>query len=256
MTSATLVLKAIVVDDEPLARQKLRQLLEGHAHVRWIGEAADGLRAVRVIEELRPDVVFLDIRLPGLSGLDVLRRIRHAPAVIFTTAFDQFAVNAFELAAVDYLLKPFGRTRFLAAIDRVHALLSAPGRAGIFGRLRQVSEPKYLDRLFVRDRDTVRPLRASTVQHFEANDDTAFVYAAGARYRLNMSLTDLEGRLDPAVFLRVHRRFLVNLDHVQSFTPIPGSRFEVRLKDGTLLPASRQRSKFVRARGIGARSLA
>ena len=244
-------ISVVIVDDEPLARQKLRRLFEADSGFAVIGEAGDGEGALRVLAATRPILVCLDIRLPGLSGLDVLRKAEpRPPAVIFTTAFDQYAVSAFELAAVDYLLKPFSRDRFLAAVERARVWIAAANGEPASERLREVTEPGYLTRLFVRERGVVRPIRTSAVQHLESNDDYVTVQTSeGGRFDLETTMTALEGRLDPATFLRIHRRFIVNMDHVSSIAPIDGSRFEVKMRDGTALAASRQRSRVLRERG-------
>lgn len=241
----------VIVDDEPLARQKLRKLFDADPGFQVVGEAGDGEGALRVLAATRPALVCLDIRMPGLSGLDVLRQADPRPAaVIFTTAYDQFAVSAFELAAVDYLLKPFSRDRFLAAVERARLWIAAAQGAGVGDRLREVSASGYLTRLFVRERGAVRPLRLSVVQHLESNDDYVTVHTvARERFDIGITMAALEARLDPASFLRVHRRFIVNTDHVTAFAPIDGARFEVRLRDGTVLAASRQRSRLLRERG-------
>jgi len=244
-------ISVVIVDDEPLARQKLRHLFEADRGFEIVGEAGDGEGAVRVIAATRPALVCLDIRLPGLSGLDVLRQADPRPAaVIFTTAFDQYAVSAFELAAVDYLLKPFSRDRFLAAVERARVWIAAAQGEPVGDRLREVTEPGYLTRLFVRDRGTIRPLRMAVVQHVESNDDDVTVHATGGeRFDMPVTMAALESRLDPACFLRIHRRFIVNMDHVTSFAPLDGSRFQVTMRDGTTLSVSRQRSRLLRERG-------
>ena len=244
-------ISVVIVDDEPLARQKLRHLFERDSGFAIVGEAGDGEGAIRVIAATRPTLVCLDIRLPGLSGLDVLRQADpRPPAVIFTTAYDQYAVSAFELAAVDYLLKPFSRDRFLAAVERARVWIAAAQGAPVGERLREVTAPGYLTRLFVRDRGTIRPLRMSAVQHVESNDDDVTVHATGGeRFNMPVTMAALEDRLDPACFLRIHRRFIVNMDHVTSIAPIDGSRFEVTMRDGTTLSVSRQRSRMLRERG-------
>jgi two-component system LytT family response regulator len=244
-------ISVVIVDDEPLARQKLRRLFDADASFQVVGEAGDGEGAIRVLAATRPSLVCLDIRLPGLSGLDVLRQAEPRPvAVIFTTAYDQFALSAFELAAVDYLLKPFSRDRFLAAVERARRWIAASQGAPAGERLREVSESGYLTRLFVRERGTVRPVRLSAVQHLESNDDYVTVHLTSReRFEMGVTMAALETRLDPASFLRVHRRFIVNMDHVSSIAPIDGSRFEVRMRDGTVLAASRQRSRLLRERG-------
>jgi two-component system LytT family response regulator len=243
-------IRVVIVDDEPLARQKLRRLFEADPGFHVVGEAGDGEGALRVLATAKPTLVCLDIRMPGLSGLDVLRQADpRPPAVIFTTAYDQFAVSAFELAAVDYLLKPFSRDRFLAAVERARLWIAAKEGAPA-DRLREISEVGYLTRLFVRERGSVRPLRISAIQHLESNDDYVTIHTtAQERFDMGVTMAALETRLDPASFLRVHRRFIVNMDHVKAMTPIDGSRFEVTMRDGTVLAASRQRSRLLRERG-------
>lgn len=244
-------ISVVIVDDEPLARQKLRRLFEADPGFQVVGEAGDGEGAIRALAALKPALVCLDIRMPGLSGLDVLRQADPRPAaVIFTTAYDQFAVSAFELAAVDYLLKPFSRDRFLAAVERARVWIAAAQGTPAGDRLQEVSQSGFLTRLFVRERGSVRPLRMSAVQHLESNDDYVTVHTtAKERFDMGVTMAALEERLDPASFLRVHRRFIVNMDHVTGISPIDGSRFEVTMRDGTVLAASRQRSRILRERG-------
>ncbi|HSC26894.1 MAG TPA: response regulator transcription factor [Vicinamibacterales bacterium] len=237
---------ALVIDDEPLARRKVRELLNEVAWIECVGEVGDGRSAVRAIDEQQPDLVFLDIRMPGYSGLEILRRVTHVPAVIFTTAYDRYAVTAFELAAVDYLLKPFSRDRFLRALARARPALESRAGTTSAERAQEALGTAPASRLFVREHGRVVPLRASLVERLEACDDFAYAHVQGRRYRINATLNDLEQRLDPAVFIRIHRSHIVNLDHVSAWTPYDGSRFEVRLRDGTVLMASRQRSRALR----------
>jgi two-component system LytT family response regulator len=193
--------------------------------------------------------VFLDVQLPGMSGLDVLRRIKHAPSIIFTTAHDQFAIAAFELGALDYLLKPFGRERFQRALERARPVLQMQLGATLAERATEVLADTPLARLFVREGAKIVPIATSMVEHIEACDDYVRVHAAGRVYRLNVQLADVEGRLDPRTFLRVHRSHVVNLDFVRALEPYDGSRYQVTLRNGTVIVASRQRSKALRELG-------
>jgi two-component system, LytTR family, response regulator len=242
MTPAT----ALIVDDEPLARRKLRELVAETPWLRCLGEVGDGAAALEAIRSLAPDLVFLDVQMPGATGLDVVRRLAQPPAVIFTTAYDRYAVQAFELAAVDYLLKPFSRDRFRAALARARPLVEPD--AGALPRLAEAMSTTRTTRMFVRHGSDVVTVRVAAVQYLEACDDFVWVHVDGRRYRLNLPLADVELRLDPAQFLRVHRSFLVNLDQVVRFAPVDGSRFDAHLRDGTVVPVSRQRSRAIRDR--------
>lgn len=241
-------LRALVVEDEPLARSRLRELLEPVSWLRWIGEAATVSAAHEALARLQPDLVFLDVQLAGGSGLDVLRGAEHGLEVIFTTAYERFAVTAFELGALDYLLKPFGADRFARALERARpVLLSRRGSAAERGR--EVLGPGRLERLFVRDGGHIVPLAVVDVERVQACDDVVLVHAGGRTYRLAVTLAELEARLDPRMFVRVHRSHLVNLDQVLSFAPTEDARLLLTLRSGTTLFASRQRSRELR--GIG-----
>jgi two-component system, LytTR family, response regulator len=246
-TNATVT--ALIVEDEPLARRRLRELIRDVPWVHCVGEAANGRTAIAALDELQPDLVFLDIQLPGCSGMDVLSRVRHAPAVIFTTAHDQFAVTAFELGAVDYLLKPFGRDRFGRALDRARPILERETGAETAERAREVLTQGPIPRLFVREAGRIVPIRVASIERLQACDDYVLVHAGGRTFRVNLPLSDLERRLDPQVFVRVHRSHLVNLDHVSSWAPYDGSRFQITLRSGATLMASRQRSRILRDLG-------
>jgi two-component system, LytTR family, response regulator len=242
---------ALIVDDEPLARHKLRELLEDVDWLTCVGEAGDGESAVRAIDAQRPDLVFLDVEMPGFSGLQVLERCQHRPAVVFTTAFDRYAVAAFELEALDYLLKPFGRERLLAALRRARQALGC-GEADTAERARRAikGEAEPLARIFVRDRGRIVPVSLADVQRLEAQDDYVEVVAGGRRHLVHLSMNDFERRLDPARFVRVHRAHIVNLDYVAAFHPLADSRLEVEMRDGTRIVASRERSKALRVRAF------
>jgi two-component system LytT family response regulator len=243
-------LSALVVDDEPLARRRLFDLLAQHPEVRVVGEADRGPGAVAQIDALRPDVVFLDIELPECDGLEVIRRVQHQPMVIFTTAFDRYAVTAFELAAVDYLLKPFGAARLAIALDR---LTRDPSDDGPVPTLRDravealpPSRDTPLTRFFVRDRGKLVPVSTRDVERLEADDDYVRVYVKGRVYLVYLTLNDFERRLDPERFLRVHRGHIVNIDFVRHLAPADGGRIQVEMHDGTRVLASRTRSRDLR----------
>ena len=237
---------ALIVEDEPLARRKLRDLLRNVSWIECVGEAANGRIAIGAIDEQQPDLVFLDVRLPDMTGLDVLSRVKHKPTVIFTTAYDQFAVTAFELAAIDYLLKPFGADRFNKAMTRARPLLEQKAGTAAADRAREMMKEGEVPRLFVRDAGRIVPIKVSAVERLEACDDYVIVHAGPRQYRINVTLNELEARLNGKTFIRVHRSHLVNLDHVASWTPYDGSRVQIALKSGATIMASRQRSRELR----------
>jgi two-component system LytT family response regulator len=245
----TATVTALIVDDEPLARKKIRDLLAGVPWIECVGEVGDGLTAVSAIDEQQPDLVFLDIHMPRLSGLEILHRAKHVPAVIFTTAYDRYAVTAFQLAAVDYLLKPFGRERLLNSLERVRAVLGRGDSVQATMRSREAFAAGPTRRLFVREAGRVIPVRTADVVRLEASDDFVYIHTTSQRYKMGVPLQQLEQRLDPAQFVRVHRSHIVNMDHVAAMSPYDGSRIQVCLRDGTSIVASRQCSRVLRDLG-------
>lgn len=233
-------LRCILADDEPLARQRLCDLIDGVTWLALVGQASDGPSAIELIDRTRPDVAFLDIEMPGLFGLEVLTRIRHRPHVVFTTAHDRYAVTAFDLQAIDYLQKPFGRERFSRAARR--ALELSELQATENGH----SGPQRIDRIFVHERGRVLTVSVDEVAWLEGLDDYVAVHASEARHLVSTRLHEFEARLDPARFVRVHRSHIVNLDHVHSLERIDGGRVRVHLRSGAVVPASRTGSRRLR----------
>lgn len=241
-----MTVRVLIADDEPVARAGLRRMLGEISWLSVAGEAADGLAAAAAIDALKPDLVLLDIQMPGLIGTEVLRRVAHRPHVIFTTAHGQHAVTAFELGALDYLLKPFGEARLTAALERARAALGEPAPAAALDRLAEALARGPMTRLFVRSGDAIVPVRVADVRWFEARGDYVRVHTTQGRHVLHLSLNRLEERLDPARFVRVHRAHIVNLEHVASFGREGKDRFEAVLKDGTRLAVSRARAPELR----------
>src|SRR3569833_1882688 len=207
---------AVIADDEPVAREGLRAMLSDIAWITCVGDASNGVAAVEAVDRLRPDHLFLDIEMPGLSGLDVLRRVNHQPLVLFTTAYAQHAVTAFELGALDYLLKPFAAERLATALDRVRATLGEP-MPPTADRLAEAMGRGPMTRLFARSGASIVPIPVDSIVRFEAWGDYVTAYTAKSRHMLHLSLNRLEERLDPARFVRVHRTHIVNIAHVVAF---------------------------------------
>ena len=236
---------AVIAEDEAPARKRLRDLLGGVPGVEVLGECADGPSAIQAVDRLQPDVLFLDLEMPGCDGLEVARRITHQPAIVFTTAHNRYAVAAFELGAIDYLLKPFGAERLAATLERVRAAFGEPAPPAA-DRLADALSRGPMTRLFVRNGRAIVPVAVATIVRFEAVGDYAAVHAGGAPHLVHVSLGRLEERLDPARFVRIHRGHLVNLDHVASFTRHPDGRIVARLRDGAELPVSRAKAQALR----------
>jgi len=239
----------VIVEDEAPARKRLRELVRKIEWMDLAGEAMSGAQAVSMINELRPDLVFIDIQLPELSGIDVVRQVAHRPLFVFTTAHDKYAVSAFELQAVDYLLKPFGEERFVASASRaLKALRDGAGSESTADRVADALTPTqgYLSRIFVRDRGKITPILVKDIERLESDDDYVAVHTGGRRYLVYLSLSEFEQRLDPAQFLRIHRSHVVNLDFVDHLESFDAGRLRVTMRDGTSLMASRVKSKELR----------
>jgi two-component system LytT family response regulator len=239
--------RALIAEDEAPARESLREYLGATPWIEIAGEAVDGKSALALADELAPDLLFLDVRLPEMSGLDVARRLRHPAEIVFTTAYDRFAVAAFEIGALDYLVKPFGRERFDAALARVRERMhgeAAPAPAGDRARSSLSADP--LTRLFARHGDRIVPIAASGIRRIQAQGDYAEVHAAEGTYLLHVTLAELAARLDPARFRQVHRSHIVNLDAVEHMRPYDDRRLAITLKDGTVVVASRGASEELR----------
>ena len=241
------MLRTVIVDDEPLARSRLRRLLSERADVEVVGEAGDGLSACALIDAEHPDLVLLDIQMPGLSGFDVLARLTWKPRVVFVTAYDRFAVQAFEAEALDYLLKPVEPERLAKALDRaapagddrIERLLAAVGRL----------QPST-ERLAARQGNRIFLIEPSSVCFARAEDKYTVVYTTDHQHVIDRSLDDLERSLDPNLFVRIHRSALVNITHVRELVSLADGRFTVSLSSppGTTLSASRRGAGLLKSR--------
>ena len=240
---------ALIADDEPIARAGLRGMLAGIEWIACIGEAASGPAAVEAIDRLRPELVFLDIQMPGMAGTEVLRQTTYQPYVVFTTAYAQHAVAAFELGALDYLLKPFGAQRLASALDRVRAALGEPAATPMLDRLSEALRSGPMSRLFVRSGRSIIPVPVSSVSWYEADGDYIVAHVDSSRYVLHLSLSHIEARLDASKFVRIHRTCIVNLDHVSAFRRHDKILMAI-LKDGTQLAVSRTRARELRRLGV------
>lgn len=236
----------LIADDEPLARCTLREHLRSLGWAGPIHEARDGKSAAALASKHRPDLLFLDIVMPGLTGLEVLEQLDYEPSVIFTTAHDQYAITAFELGALDYLLKPFGRDRLERVLRRAQAALSDSSTSSL-SRARESLEPtRALSRIFVRDGNRIVPIPLANLERAQGADDYVTICTAAKEYLVSIRLSDLERHVGRASFLRIHRSHLINLEYVTSIEPYDAARLQVVMKSGARIVASRTGSKRLR----------
>jgi two-component system, LytTR family, response regulator len=261
-----LKIKTLVVDDEPLARRNLRVLLEADPEVELVGEASGGAEALALISEHSPDLVFLDVQMPELDGFGVLERLEaeKLPVVIFVTAFDKYALKAFDFHALDYLLKPFDDSRFEKALARAKQQLAQRELKNLSRRLISLLEDRgggpravedagapgdkparYQTRFLIKSAGRVSFIRADEIDWIEAEDYYVKLHVKGRGHLLRETMNDIEARLDPEVFVRVHRSSIVNLERVRELQQLFGGDYAVVLHDGTQLKLSRARRERV-----------
>jgi two-component system, LytTR family, response regulator len=265
------MIRTLIVDDEPFARQRIRRLLSLESNVEIVGEAGSGREAIASIGSLTPDLVFLDIQMPQVDGFAVARALpsEHPPVIVFVTAFDEHALRAFDVHALDYILKPVDPDRFRAAMDRVRAQLADADAAGYFARIKALlaqhmaeggvsssgvavasepsqmpppsgePQPASLGRFLVREEGRMYFVKIADVDWIEAWGNYARLHAAGKRHLIRETMSNLERQLDAAGFVRIHRSTIVNLERVRELQPSASGEYVVLLSDGTRLKLSR-----------------
>jgi two-component system LytT family response regulator len=255
-------IKTLIVDDEPLARRNVRLLLEKDPQIEIIDECRNGREAIKAVKSFSPDLIFLDIQMPEMDGFDVLARVgaEQIHAIIFVTAFDQYALKAFEVHALDYLLKPFDDARFYKAleqaksqieqreINKISKKLLALLEERENNRLQQPKQPAYLSRLMIKLASRVFLLKVTDVDWIEADGNYAKLHVGRKSHLLREKLHDLETQLDPERFVRIHRSIIVNLDRIKEMHPHFHGDYIVVLHDGTQLKLSRSRREHLESR--------
>ena len=246
-------MRTLIVDDEPIARQVLREELEQLHEVEIAGEAADGAAALRAIRELAPDLVFLDLQMPGLSGFDVIRKLPSSgqiPMVVIVTAFDQHAIQAFEAGAIDYLLKPISQDRLARAVERATRLRIRPGAtAERLANMQEIAESpnvRLARRIVARSGDEYLLLNAEEVFAFQAEGDLVWIITAKKRYLATQSLKVIQEKLQNTSFRRIHRKALVNIDHVRKMSTLSSQRWLVTLSNSQEFIVSKRQARSVR----------
>lgn len=258
----TAKIKTLIIDDEPLARRNLRLLLEKDPQIEILEECRNGREAVKAINALSPDLIFLDIQMPEMDGFDVLARVgpEHIHAIIFVTAFDQYALKAFDVHALDYLLKPFDDERFVHALNRAKSQIEAREIDRLSKRLlalleerdserkRPRNETNYLTRVMIKVSGRVTLLKVDELDFIEADGNYAKLHVGTKAHLLREKMHDLEERLDPAKFVRIHRSVIVNLDRIKEMHPHFNGDYIVVLQDGRKLRLSRTRRENLEAK--------
>jgi two-component system LytT family response regulator len=246
--------RAVLVDDEELARKRLLRLLKEEPAIEVVGTAGNGRQALDLVEELKPDLLFLDIQMPGLSGFDVIQRLRHVPVVIFTTAYDEYALQAFETSAVDYLLKPIEKVRLHKAIDKFMRLRGEGDDSSLGGHLEallraleQKPDERFLSHIPVKLGERILVFPIAEASYFYASDKCTLLVIGEKEYIIDRTLTELEERLDPRCFVRIHRGTIVNIGNVKEIVSWFGGRYLCRLKHPPKdLPVSRSMTAKLR----------
>ena len=237
-------MRAVIADDEELARRLLREYLSAYSDIEVIAECSNGFEAVKTVTECKPDVLFLDVQMPKLDGFEVLELTGADVAVVFVTAFDQYAMRAFDAAAVDYLLKPFSAARLGESLDRVRRRL---GQAGVVRTVAEAADLRnaarapgeYLMRIVVKDGAKVHVIPAARLDYAEAQDDYLALRSEGKVWLKQQTIASLEAALDPQRFLRLHRSYLVNVERVVRIEPNTKDTWVAVLADGAQIPVSR-----------------
>lgn len=238
-------MRVIIVDDEALARGLLREYAGSHADIEIVAECANGFEAVKVITELAPDLVLLDIQMPRLNGFEVVELAGDKTRYVFVTAFDQYALKAFEVHAIDYLLKPFSQQRFDEAVAHARTRI-APVEGGVKSLLAEsAARAQPLGRVLIRDGSRVHVIAADRIDFIEAQDDYVQIHSEGKGYLKNQRMAELESQLDGAMFVRIHRSFLLNIARISRIEQGKDSHAAI-LHDGTRLPVSRSGLQKVR----------
>jgi two-component system LytT family response regulator len=262
MSGAVKIIRVLIVDDEPIAREGIRMHLEGEPGMTIIGECANGLEAVAVLQEASPDLLFLDVQMPGLDGFEVLEAVgvEAMPTVIFVTAYDRYALRAFEVHALDYILKPFDGERFQKALQRARAHIERASSTDVNTRLLalledlkaghkhlDISGQKYLERLVIKTAGRIFFMSTHEIDWIEAADNYVKLHTGREAHLLRETMNGLEGRLDPHKFLRIRRNTMVNIERIRELRTHLSGEYAVILRNGTELVSSRRYRKKLSA---------
>lgn len=230
------MIKTIIIDDEPLATGIIKEFLADFPQFEIEAVCYDGFQGLKAIQEHQPDLIFLDVQIPKITGFEMLELLDEPPSVIFTTAFDEFAVQAFDAMAIDYLLKPFSKARFAQAIEKFLSQKET-GNSSSELKLNELAEKR--NRLVVRVKNEIKIIPTHEVSFFEADDDYIAIHKGKEKYLKKMTMKSLEEALDPSKFVRVHRSFMINLNEITNIEPYERENYLVKMRDGQQVPVSK-----------------
>ncbi len=233
-------LRTIIVEDEELARNLLKSFLKRVENIEVIAECENGFEGVKMINELKPDLVFLDIQMPKITGFEMLELLEHKPQIIFATAYDQYALKAFEYNAADYLLKPYSKERLKEAVEKVAERIQKEGSdSDVAEKVSNFPREEYLDRIVVKDRHKIHIAPVDQVRYIESMDDYVMIYTKEGRYMKQKTMKYFEGALDPNNFIRIHRSYIVKVDEINEIQQYEKESYIVILHDKTKLKVSK-----------------
>ncbi len=245
-------INCLIIDDEPLARELLKEFLEQHPDLTLIGECSKGTEAVDKIDELKPDLIFLDVQMPGMNGFDVLDEITHDPFVIFTTAYDQYAIRAFEKNAVDYLLKPIDHERFKLAVDRAIGRMNTDQNnvGELLRNMKTENRTSYDSHIFVQKSEKLINLSVEEIEHLEASGDYTILTTKNDQFVSSSGIGKLEEILNPDIFIRVHRSTIININSLKEIEKHFNGGMVVKMNNGKSFPVSRTYAKLIRKKVV------
>ncbi len=233
-------LRTIIVEDEELARKLLKSFLNSAENVEIIAECENGFEGVKMINELKPDLVFLDIQMPKITGFEMLELLEHKPQIIFATAYDQFALKAFDFNAADYLLKPYSKERLLEAVEKVAERISTEGKdSDVAEKVSNFPREEYLDRVVVKDRHKIHVIPTDEIRYIDSMDDYVMIYTKAGRYMKQKTMKYFEGALNPKDYVRIHRSHIVRVDEINEIQQYEKESYIVILHDKTKLKVSK-----------------
>lgn len=243
--------RTLIIEDEEPAREIVKTYLKSYADIEIVGEIADGFSGVKAINELKPDLLFLDIQLPKLTGFEILELVEYLPVIIFTTAYDQFALKAFEMNATDYLLKPFSADRFNGAIQKAFEKLST--RESELPEIKKLVETidektENIERVVVKTGSKIKVIPADKIMYIEAQDDYVMIYAEDSKHLKEKTMKYFESHLDNSIFIRIHRSYIVNINYILQLEHFSKENYLVILKNGAKLKVSDSGYKNLKSR--------